>query len=101
MRAVVAIHAAALAALAAAPAKPQEQAGVSAAVRGEVQLVAAAAGLALFTGLEPGSSYLAHFLPAGVLAAVGLGFSLVPATIAAVQGVRPAARARAGSSAAA
>jgi EmrB/QacA subfamily drug resistance transporter len=48
------------------------------------------AGLALFSGLQPGSSYLIHFLPAGVLAAVGLGFSLVPATIAAVQGVPPA-----------
>jgi EmrB/QacA subfamily drug resistance transporter len=45
------------------------------------------AGLTLFTELEPGSSYVLHFLPAGLLAAVGLGFSLVPATIAAVQGV--------------
>jgi EmrB/QacA subfamily drug resistance transporter len=48
------------------------------------------AGLALFSGLDPGSSYLLLFLPAGLLAAVGLGLSLVPATIAAVQGV-PAA----------
>jgi EmrB/QacA subfamily drug resistance transporter len=53
-------------------------------------MVSAAAGLALMTGLEPGSSYAAHFLPGGLLAAAGLGFSLVPATIAAVQGV-PAA----------
>jgi EmrB/QacA subfamily drug resistance transporter len=45
------------------------------------------AGLALFSGLDPGSSYVGLFLPAGLLAAVGLGFSLVPATIAAVQGV--------------
>jgi hypothetical protein len=53
-------------------------------------MLSAAAGLALLTGLQPGSSYVAHFLPGGLLAAVGLGFSLVPATIAAVQGV-PAA----------
>jgi EmrB/QacA subfamily drug resistance transporter len=53
-------------------------------------MLSAAAGLALFTDLNPGSSYVTLFLPAGVLAAVGLGFSLVPATIAAVQGV-PAA----------
>jgi EmrB/QacA subfamily drug resistance transporter len=50
-------------------------------------MLCATAGLALFSGLEPGSSYLTLFLPAGLLAAVGLGFSLVPATIAAVQGV--------------
>jgi EmrB/QacA subfamily drug resistance transporter len=48
------------------------------------------AGLALFSGLQPGSAYVMLFLPAGLLAAVGLGLSLVPATIAAVQGV-PAA----------
>ena len=53
-------------------------------------MLSAGAGLALLTGLEPGSSYAAHFLPGGVLAAAGLGLSLVPATIAAVQGV-PAA----------
>ena len=50
-------------------------------------MLSAAGGLALLTGLEPGSSYAAHFLPGGLLAAAGLGFSLVPATIAAVQGV--------------
>jgi EmrB/QacA subfamily drug resistance transporter len=49
-----------------------------------------AAGLALFSGLDPASSYWTLFLPAGLLAAIGLGFSLVPATIAAVQGVPPA-----------
>jgi EmrB/QacA subfamily drug resistance transporter len=53
-------------------------------------MLSAAAGLAIFSGIQPGSSYVALFLPAGLLAAVGLGFSLVPATIAAVQGV-PAA----------
>ena len=54
-------------------------------------MLSATAGLALFTNLTPGSSYVTLFLPAGLLAAVGLGFSLVPATIAAVQGV-PAAQ---------
>jgi EmrB/QacA subfamily drug resistance transporter len=53
-------------------------------------MLSATAGLALFTNLTPESSYVTLFLPAGLLAAVGLGFSLVPATIAAVQGV-PAA----------
>jgi EmrB/QacA subfamily drug resistance transporter len=53
-------------------------------------MLSATAGLALFSGIDPGSSYVALFLPAGLLAAAGLGLSLVPATIAAVQGV-PAA----------
>jgi EmrB/QacA subfamily drug resistance transporter len=50
----------------------------------------AAAGLALLTGIRPGASYIATVLPGGVLAAAGLGLSLVPATIAAVQGVSAA-----------
>jgi EmrB/QacA subfamily drug resistance transporter len=50
-------------------------------------MLCATAGLALFAGLHPGSSYVTLFLPAGLLAAAGLGLSLVPATIAAVQGV--------------
>jgi EmrB/QacA subfamily drug resistance transporter len=53
-------------------------------------MLSATAGLALLSGLQPGSTYVGQFLPGGLLAAVGLGFSLVPATIAAVQGV-PAA----------
>jgi EmrB/QacA subfamily drug resistance transporter len=47
----------------------------------------AAVGLGLLTGVRPGGSYLAEVLPGGVLAAIGLGLSLVPATIAAVSGV--------------
>jgi len=47
----------------------------------------AAAGLGLLTAVHPGGSYLADVLPGGVLAAGGLGLALVPATIAAVQGV--------------
>jgi EmrB/QacA subfamily drug resistance transporter len=54
-------------------------------------MLSAAAGLGLLTGVRPGGSYFATVLPGGVLGAAGLGLSLVPATIAAVQGV-PAAQ---------
>ena len=50
-------------------------------------MLSAAAGLALLSGVRPGGSYLQTVLPGGVLGAAGLGLSLVPATIAAVQGV--------------
>jgi MFS family permease len=53
-------------------------------------MLSAAAGLALLTGVGPGSSYLSSVLPGGIFGAAGLGFSLVPATIAAVQGVSAA-----------
>jgi EmrB/QacA subfamily drug resistance transporter len=53
-------------------------------------MLSAAAGLALLTGMRPGASYLGTVLPGGVLGAAGLGLSLVPATIAAVQGVSAA-----------
>jgi EmrB/QacA subfamily drug resistance transporter len=53
-------------------------------------MLAAASGLALLTGVRPNGSYLGQVLPGGVLSALGLGLALVPATIAAVQGV-PAA----------
>jgi EmrB/QacA subfamily drug resistance transporter len=53
-------------------------------------MLSAAAGLALLTGVRPGGSYLMTVLPGGVLGAAGLGLSLVPATIAAVQGVAAA-----------
>jgi EmrB/QacA subfamily drug resistance transporter len=53
-------------------------------------MLSAAAGLALLTGMRPGGSYVATVLPGGVLGAAGLGLSLVPATIAAVQGVSAA-----------
>jgi len=48
-----------------------------------------AAGLALFSRLEPGQSYFLHVLPGGILAPLGLGLTLVPSTIKAVQGVEP------------
>jgi EmrB/QacA subfamily drug resistance transporter len=50
-------------------------------------MLLAAAGLLLLTGVHPGGSYLASVLPGGTLTALGLGLSLVPATIAAVSGV--------------
>ena len=50
-------------------------------------MLAAAAGEALLTGVEPGGTYVADVLPGGTLGAFGLGLSLVPATIVAVQGV--------------
>jgi EmrB/QacA subfamily drug resistance transporter len=53
-------------------------------------LLSAAAGELLLTGVRPGGTYLAQILPGGLLGAFGLGASLVPATIIAVQGV-PAA----------
>jgi len=48
----------------------------------------AAAGLAVLTTVGPDSSWL-QTLPGGMLAGFGLGSSLVPATIAAVEGVAP------------
>jgi EmrB/QacA subfamily drug resistance transporter len=51
----------------------------------------ATAGEALLTGVHPGGTYVAQVLPGGVLGAFGLGLSLVPATIVAVQGVPAAA----------
>jgi EmrB/QacA subfamily drug resistance transporter len=46
-----------------------------------------AGGMAWFSALHEHSSYLLGVLPGGILAAIGLGLSLVPATIVAVQGV--------------
>jgi drug resistance transporter, EmrB/QacA subfamily len=50
-------------------------------------MLLAAAGLALLTGVRPNGTYLGQVLPGGVLAGVGMGMSLVPGTIVAVQGV--------------
>jgi EmrB/QacA subfamily drug resistance transporter len=50
-------------------------------------MLSAAAGEALLTGVGPGGSYVTDVLPGGTLGAFGLGLSLVPATIVAVQGV--------------
>jgi EmrB/QacA subfamily drug resistance transporter len=50
-------------------------------------MLLAATGLGLLTGVRPNGTYLGQVLPGGVLAAVGMGMSLVPGTIVAVQGV--------------
>ena len=50
-------------------------------------MLACAAGLALLSGVQPASSYFLEVLPGGLLAAIGMGLALVPATIVAVQGV--------------
>jgi EmrB/QacA subfamily drug resistance transporter len=52
-----------------------------------VGMLLAAAGLLILTNVTPESSYLAVVLPGGVLSCAGMGLTLVPATIAAVQGV--------------
>jgi EmrB/QacA subfamily drug resistance transporter len=54
-------------------------------------MLSSAIGLGLLTGIAPGGSYLGSVLPGGVLSAGGLGLALVPATIAAMQGI-PAAQ---------
>jgi EmrB/QacA subfamily drug resistance transporter len=48
---------------------------------------AAAVGMLLLTTLDPGSGYLGVVLGGAVLTSVGMGFSLVPSTIVAMQGV--------------
>jgi EmrB/QacA subfamily drug resistance transporter len=50
-------------------------------------MLSSTAGLALLSGVQPGASYYTHVLPGGLLAAIGMGLALVPATIVAVQGV--------------
>jgi EmrB/QacA subfamily drug resistance transporter len=45
------------------------------------------AGLVWFGQVSPGGNYVDDVLPASILAAIGLGFSFVPVTIAAVAGV--------------
>jgi EmrB/QacA subfamily drug resistance transporter len=61
-------------------------------VRGTVSagMIAASAGLLLFTGIRPGADYFAMVLPGGVLAGIGMGLGLVGSTIAATQGVQRA-----------
>jgi EmrB/QacA subfamily drug resistance transporter len=48
------------------------------------------AGLLYFTQVSVGGSYLGDLLPGFLLVAVGIGFSFVPISIAALAGVRPA-----------
>jgi hypothetical protein len=52
-------------------------------------MTALSAGLIYFTQLSPEGSYLGDLLPGLLLIAVGLGFSFVPISIAALAGVQP------------
>jgi EmrB/QacA subfamily drug resistance transporter len=54
-------------------------------------MLLATAGLLLYTEVRPGGSYAADVLPGGILAGLGMGLTLVSATIAATRGV-PAAQ---------
>jgi EmrB/QacA subfamily drug resistance transporter len=45
----------------------------------------AALGIALLVGVSPSGSYLPNVLPGALLSAIGMGFSLVPGTIVAMQ----------------
>jgi EmrB/QacA subfamily drug resistance transporter len=48
------------------------------------------AGVAYFTQVSPDGSYVADLLPGFLVIAVGMGFSFVPISIAALAGVKPA-----------
>jgi EmrB/QacA subfamily drug resistance transporter len=50
-------------------------------------MLIASAGLAYFTGVKPGGSYLSQVLPGAIPAGLGMGLALVSGTVAAVQGV--------------
>jgi EmrB/QacA subfamily drug resistance transporter/PhzF family phenazine biosynthesis protein len=55
-------------------------------------MLLATAGLAMFTGVRAGGSYLAQVLPGAVPSGLGMGLALVSSTIAATQGVPPSQR---------
>jgi hypothetical protein len=48
-------------------------------------MLMATLGIALLVGVAPGGSYLGSVFPGALLSATGMGFSLVPATIVAMQ----------------
>src|SRR3954447_14272168 len=50
-------------------------------------MLTATLGIALLTGVSPGGTYFGSVFAGALLAALGMGFSLVPATIVAMQGV--------------
>ncbi|HWE33100.1 MAG TPA: MFS transporter [Solirubrobacteraceae bacterium] len=50
-------------------------------------MLLATLGLAYFTGVKPGGSYVAQVLPGAIPAGLGMGLALVTGTVAAVQGV--------------
>src|ERR671937_166619 len=55
-----------------------------------IGMTALSAGLVYFTQISVGGSYVADLLPGFLLIAIGLGFSFVPISIAALAGVQPA-----------
>jgi EmrB/QacA subfamily drug resistance transporter len=55
-----------------------------------VGMTSLTAGLVYFTQVSVGGSYLVDLLPGFLLIAVGLGFSFVPISIAALAGIQPA-----------
>jgi len=50
-------------------------------------MTVAALGMLLLTGIEPGGPYFGAVLAGGIVTSLGMGFSLVPSTIVAMQGV--------------
>jgi EmrB/QacA subfamily drug resistance transporter len=50
-------------------------------------MLLASAGIALLTGVAPGGSYWGSVFPGALLSATGMGLSLIPATIVAMQGL--------------
>ena len=48
-------------------------------------MLLATVGIALLIGIAPGGSYLGSVFPGALLSAIGMGLSLVPATIVAMQ----------------
>ena len=53
-------------------------------------MTALSAGLLYFTQVSVGGSYLGDLLPGFLLISIGIGFSFVPISIAALAGVQPA-----------
>jgi hypothetical protein len=53
-------------------------------------MVSLTAGLLYFTQVSVGGSYLADLLPGFLLTGLGIGFSFVPISIAALAGIQPA-----------
>jgi MFS family permease len=56
----------------------------------QIGMTSLTAGLVYFTQVSVGGSYLGDLLPGFLLIAVGLGFSFVPISIAALAGIQPA-----------
>ena len=53
-------------------------------------MLLATVGMVLLVGLSPHGTYVSTVLPGALLSAIGMGLSLVPATIVAMQGLPPA-----------